>query len=85
MNTSQIFVVFSFCGNLTKPYHCVRIAQKVSQQTVPSTIIKRHTILIKRLYVAIAIIGAFLYRFMPSDVQSRYKQPLNLPGTLLPR
>ena len=50
------------CANLTKPYHCVRVAQKVSQQSVPSIINKRHTILTKRLYVAIAIIGAFLYR-----------------------
>ena len=35
-------VVFSFCGNLTKPCHCVRIAQFVSQQSVPSIIDKRH-------------------------------------------
>ena len=41
--------------------------------------------LTKRLSVAIAIIGAFLYRGIPSDVQTRYEQPLNLPGTLLPR
>ena len=51
---------------------------------MPSIINKRHTILTKRLSVAIAIIGAFLYRGIPSDVQSRYEQPLNLTGTLLP-
>ena len=79
------FVWCFLCENVTKPYHCVRIAQKVSQQSVPSIINKRHAILTKRLSVAIAIIRAFLYRGIPSDVQSRYEQPLNLPVNLLPR
>ena len=38
----RLVVVFSFCGNLTKPCHCVIIAQFVSQQSVPSILDKRH-------------------------------------------
>ena len=85
MKTSQIFCRFFFGGNLSKPCHCVRIAQKVSQQSVPSVINQRHEILTKLLSVAIVIIWAFLNRGVPSDVQSRYEQPLNLAGPLLPR
>ena len=72
------------CENLTKPYHCVRIAQKVSHQSVPSIINKRHTILTKRLSVAIVIIGELVYWGVPSHLWSIPEQFHHLPGALLP-
>ena len=85
MKTSQIFCGVFFmrksyqtmplCQNCPKGQSAKRA--KDYQQTSHN--------LTKRLSVAMAIIGAFLYRGIPSDVQSRYEQPLNLPGPLLPR
>ena len=77
------FVVFSFRGNLTKPCHCVRIAQFVSQKTVPSIIDKRQILTI-RLSVATVIIGALVYRGVPSHLWSMLEQFHHLPGALLP-
>ena len=43
------------CGKLTETCHCVRIALKVSQQSVASIINKHYKILINRLYVGTAV------------------------------